>query len=135
MLRTIPIKLIVSQEETARLQALQEEYAAACNLIVPQVIANRCWNRFALHQLAYTQVRSTTKLGSQMTCNALFTVCKAYQSQKTLGRILPGGPIPNIAFNKASVHFDKKTYSILPSGILSLYTLDKRIKVSLCLGG
>lgn len=134
MLRTASIKLILSKENTPLLKLLQEEYAEACNLIVPEVIKNRCWNRVALHTIVYNHLRSTTKLGSQMICNAIFSVCKAYQAQKELGKIQKENPIPKIAFNKGSVHFDKRTYSLTKSGKLSLYTLEGRIKVSFSLG-
>lgn len=134
MLRTASIKLSISKEEASHLKSLQKEYAAACNLIVPVVIEHRCWNRVALHNLIYDQLRSTTRLGSQMVCNAIFSVCKAYQAQNELGKIQKDAPIPNITFNKGSVHFDKRTYSLTKAGKLSLYTLSGRIKVSLIIG-
>lgn len=134
MLRTVSMKLILTKEGTIRLESLREEYARACNMIVPEVIAGRCWNRVALHKSVYSMLRANTKLGSQMVCNAIFSVCKAYQAQKELGRIQIDKPIPKIAFNKASVHFDKRTYTLTKSGQVSLYTLDGRIKASLSLG-
>ena len=134
MLRTVPIKLILTKKETDRLMSLRQEYARACNMIVPEVITSRCWNRVALHKSVYSTLRSTTKLGSQMVCNAIFSVCKAYQAQKELGRIQIDKPVPKIAFNQASVHFDKRTYTLTKSGQVSLYTLDGRIKASLTLG-
>lgn len=134
MLRTASIKLILTKEEAVFLKLLRQEYLNACNLIVPEVVKSRCWNRVALHKLVYNQLRSTTKLGSQMACNAIFSVCKAYQSQKELGKIKIDSSIPSIAFNKGSVHFDKRTYSLTKSGKLSLYTLNGRIKVEFTLG-
>jgi putative transposase len=134
MLRTIPIKLILTKEEASRFKLLEQEYANACNLIVPEVVKNRCWNRVALHNLVYSRLRSITKLGSQMVCNAIFSVCKAYQAQKELGKILKDSPIPNITFKNRSIHFDKRTYSLTHSGKLSLYTLDGRVKVSFKIG-
>lgn len=129
-----PSKLILTKEEASLLDSLQREYATACNLIIPEVIKNRCWNRVALHKLVYTSLRSTTRLGSQMACNAIFSVCKAYQAQKELGKIQKDTPIQKIAFDKGSVHFDKRTYSLSKSGKLSLYTLEGRIQVSFSLG-
>jgi transposase len=69
-----------------------------------------------------------------MICNAIFSVCKAYKSQVSLGRIAKDKPIPKLSFRNASVHFDKRTYSLTKSGHLSLYTLSGRIKVALFLG-
>lgn len=134
MFRTISLKLVLNETEKSLLRLLQQEYAVACNLMVPKVIENRCWNRFTLHGLMYNQIRMTTKLGSQMVCNAIFSVCKAYQAQKALGKIYEDSPIPQINFKKGSVHFDQKTYSLTKSGKLSLYTLERRIKVSFSVG-
>jgi putative transposase len=134
MLRTVPIKLIVTNDAANGLQSLRQEYAKACNMIVPEVIKNRCWNRVALHKAVYRMIRTTTKLGSQMTCNAIFSVCKAYQSQKKLKKIQIDKTMPNITFNKASVHFDKKTYTLIGLDQISLYTLEGRIKATLSFG-
>lgn len=91
---------------------------------------HRLWNRVGLHQRTYNNLREATPLGSQMCCNAIFSVCKAYKAQKELGHIRKDGPIPEIRFDRASVHFDKRTYS-LKGEIVSLYTLDGRISVTL----
>ena len=130
MKRTISIRLDTTREHNQKLLQLQEAYHGACNQIVPDAIANRCWNRVALHQLVYTKVRSGSTLGSQMVCNAIYSVCKAYQAKS----ILPNEVVPTICFRKGrSVHFDKRTYSIKGETI-SLYTLGKRIKVPLKFG-
>lgn len=134
MMRTISIKLILTPDEVSLLKSLQEEYIAACNMIVPEVVKNKCWNRVALHKIVYNQLRSVTKLGSQMSCNAIFSVCKAYRSQKELGKIKKDSPVPDIIFKKRSVHFDKKTYSLTKQGKLSLYTLEGRIVVPFTIG-
>jgi len=47
-----------------------------------------------------------------MCCNAIFSVCKAYKAQKELGRIRKDTSIPGTRFDRASVHFDKRTYSL-----------------------
>jgi putative transposase len=75
-------------------------------------------------------MRSVSPLGSQMVCNAIFSVCKAYKAKA----ILPTEEVPKICFHKGrSVHFDKRTYSI-KGECISLYTLEKRIKVHMKLG-
>jgi IS605 OrfB family transposase len=68
-----------------------------------------------------------------MVCNAIFSVCKAYKAQKKLGRIRKDAPVPAVHFNRASVHFDKRTYAIHGER-LSLYTLSGRITVTLVTG-
>lgn len=137
MLHTASVKLNPTQEEATLLETLSQEYIKAYNLIDPQM---RCWNRVALHNIVYSQLRSTTKLGSQMTCSAIYFVCKAYQAQKELGKIRPGkirlrkirkdSPIPEITFNKGTIHFDLRTYTFTKTGKLSLYTLEGRIKAA-----
>ena len=130
MKRTISIKLKVSAEQCQKLLALQKVFAEACNQIVPFSIENRCWNRVALHNLCYSKIREQTPLGSQMVCNALFAVCKAYKNRN----IDKSEEIPKLQFRSSiSVHFDKRTYSI-KGDTLSLYTLDKRIKVEMRIG-
>lgn len=133
MMRTASIRLSASPQQDAALRALQHAYADACNRLVPIVREKRVWNRVALHNLAYSMLRSATPLGSQMCCNAIFSVCKAYTAQKALGRIRKDREVPAIQFERASVHFDKRTYSIQGDSV-SLYTLDGRIVVPMRMG-
>jgi IS605 OrfB family transposase len=130
MQRTVSIKLVVSAEQGEMLLALREEYRSACNKIIPHVVENRCWNRVALHNLCYTKMRETSKLGSQMVCNAIYSVCKAYKNRC----IAKKDAVPTILFRKyRSVHFDKRTYSI-KNNTLSLYTLQGRLRVEMSMG-
>ncbi len=130
MMRTASIRLDVSPADAAALLELLAAYAAACNSLVPIVREHRVWNRVALHQRAYSMLRETTPLGSQMCCNAIFSVCKAYKAQKELGRIRKDADVPAIRFDHTSVHFDKRTYTI-KGDQLSLNTLGNRITVTL----
>jgi len=131
MLRTVSIKLNATTEQSDALFALQTAYADACNALVPVVVESRCWNRVALHKLSYYDIRSRSPLGSQMVCNAIFSVCKAYKALVALKRIRE--TVPVISFDRASVHFDKRTYSI-KGETLSLYTLHGRTKVPMLFG-
>src|SRR2546421_3419248 len=133
MLRTACIRLNVTTEQAARLSALRTAYAEACNRLVPLVQAARCWNRVALHQLGYRPLRQETSLGAQMACNATFSVCKAYRSQRALGRIPEDTPVPPLSFHRTSVHFDRRTYTLKAEAV-SLNTLQGRMRVPLILG-
>ncbi|WP_086133850.1 RNA-guided endonuclease TnpB family protein [Methylocaldum sp.] len=133
MMRTASIRLELSAAQADALARLRASYADACNRLVPIVREYRLWNRVGLHQRTYTMLREATPLGSQMCCNAIFSVCKAYKAQKELGRIRKDAPVPGIRFDRASVHFDKRTYS-LKGETVSLYTLDGRIEVPMRLG-
>lgn len=130
MRRTISIKLNATHEQSIALTQLQTKFNNACNQIIPVAAENRCWNRLALHHLTYYKVRETTDLGSQMVCNAIKTVCDAFQVLK----IKKAEKVPLINFKPySSVHFDKRTYSFKKDTI-SLYTLSGRISISMLLG-
>lgn len=130
MKRTISIKLKTTPEQEARFLALREQFLSVCTGLVPIVIEKRCWNRVVLHNLAYSKMRAGSSLGSQMVCNAIFAVCKAYKA-KTLSK---DQDVPAIRFHKGkSIHFDKRTYTISERSI-SLYTLEGRIKVPMAMG-
>jgi len=127
---TISILLKTIPEQEQHLVKLQDAYRWVCNQIVPNVIEKRCWNRVALHHLVYNTIRKISPLGSQMICNAIFSVCKAYKA-KSVGQ---GEFIPVIQFHKnRSVHFDHRTYTI-KGNILSLYTLQGRIRIPMRMG-
>jgi len=130
MRRTISIRIEMKTDEEQALDQLQDAYYAACNHISKEAQKNRCWNRFALHRLVYSKTRQTSPLGSQMVCNAIFSVCKAYKAKG----ILPEEDVPLIQFRKGrSIHFDKRTYKIKGETI-SLYTLGKRITANMRFG-
>jgi putative transposase len=133
MLRTASIRLDVTPEQATKLTALRTAYSDACNRLVPLVQAQRCWNRVGLHRLGYHRLRQETSLGAQMACNAIFSVCKAYRSQRALGRIARDTAVPRLCFNRASVHFDHRTYT-LKGETVSLNTLQGRILVPMILG-
>ena len=127
---TVSILLDTPREHVPKLLNLQTAYHAACNQIVPTVMENRCWNRVALHNLVYKNIRATSPFGSQMVCNAIFSVCKAYKAKT----IWEDEPVPVIQFRKhRSVHFDHRTFSI-KENILSLYTLEGRIRIPMRMG-
>lgn len=135
MLRTVSIKLNTTSEQHTELLQLQKLFNQACNIIASIAMENRCWNRVDLHHLSYYQIRldrvkDRAALGSQMVCNAVRTVCDAYKVLK----IKKTEAVPRILFKqKASIHFDKRTYSLKLEAI-SLYTLSGRILVPMILG-
>lgn len=134
MKRTIPIKLSVKDQDNTSLQELQQEFARACNMVVPFVVENRCWNQAALHHLVYYKLRENTFLGSQMTCNAIKHISSCYKAIKSRDGIPKSKPVPEISFkDTTSVHFDKRIYSI-KGDTLSLWTQHGRVFVDMILG-
>ena len=132
----IPLQAAGSKGD--RLRALQIQFAEACNAISPIAQKNRCWNRVALHHLVYREMRERfAQLGSQMVCNAIYSVCRIYRMvyespDSPFGlSIREGGSIPLVKFLDSNpVYFDRHTLSIKGS-VLSMFTLDGRIHFQL----
>ena len=115
------IPLTPSLPQQARLRALQQAFAEVCNVLAPVARDTRCWNRVALHHMTYRDLRTRfPQLGSQMICNAIYSVSRTcrlvYQS-------------PRSPFNLARWG-DRHTLS-QKAGHLSMFTLDGRIRFEL----
>lgn len=140
---TVPVVLNTTPDQQARLQALQQAFAQVCNALAPLVQTSRCWNRVALHHLAYRQLRQRfPEVGSQMVCNAIYSVSRAArlvyqhpQSPFNVGRGAGGAQfaLPLLRFLPAApVFFDRHTLS-MKQNQLSMYTLDGRMRFQLTL--
>lgn len=132
------VQLNTSAEQVARLVALQAAFAQVCNALAPIVQKTRCWNRVALHHLAYHGLREQfPQMGSQMVCNAIYSVSRMCRivlqhpaSPWNIAR-LGERPLPLLQFQpSAPVYFDRHTLS-LKAGRLSMYTLDGRMHFDL----
>lgn len=132
------VQLNTSAEQVARLEALQAAFAQVCNALAPIVQKTRCWNRVALHHLAYHALREQfPQMGSQMVCNAIYSVSRMCRivlqhpaSPWNIAR-LGERPLPLLQFQpSAPVYFDRHTLS-LKAGRLSMYTLDGRMHFDL----
>lgn len=134
----LSIPLNTSVEQAVRLQALQAAFAEVCNALAPVVQQTRCWNRVALHHLTYHDLRGRfPQMGSQMVCNAIYSVSRAYrlvlQHPASPWNVVkhPEKAIPRVNFLPDSpVYFDRHTLS-LKDGQLSMYTLDGRMRFQL----
>jgi hypothetical protein len=138
MNKSLSVALNASADQVEQLSALQSAFAQVCNALAPLVQENRCWNRVTLHHLAYKSLREQfPAIGSQMVCNAIYSVsltgrlvfqhpASPYHHTRLVGKKLP-----LLRFSDSSpVYFDRHTLS-LKGGILSLYTLDGRIRFAL----
>lgn len=131
-----PLRVSAAQAESLR--ALQLLFSSACNHLAPLVRDTRCWNRVALHHLSYKDLRERfPQLGSQMACNAIYSVCRSarivYQHPQSPWNISrqPSAPLPLLRFLPSSpVYFDRHTLSV-KAGRLSLFTLDGRLHFDL----
>lgn len=131
----VVLNIVLTPDQTERLIHLQQMFAQACNHLSPIVQQTRCWNRVALHHMAYRGLRERfPALGSQMVCNAIYSVsrtCRALfqnpESPYSLQK-LGSAALPQVLFLPQSpVYFDRHTLS-LKNGRASMYTLDGRIK-------
>ncbi len=133
----VRVSLEGTADQVARLRALQTAFAEVCNAIAPIVQKTRCWNRVALHHLVYHPMRERfPALGSQMVCNAIYSVCRTarvvLQHPKSPWNVAkrPGAALPLLRFAPdAPVFFDRHTLS-LREGTLSMFTLDGRMRFS-----
>jgi hypothetical protein len=132
------IPLTLDTEQLQRLLALQSAFSQVCNALAPQVQATRCWNRVALHHMAYKTLREQfPAMGSQMVCNAIYSVSRTSrllfqhpQSPFHLSK-LGNRKLPLLKFSDSCpVYFDRHTLSF-KAGQLSMYTLDGRMRFQL----
>ena len=124
-----------SPDQEQRLLDLRTLFTQACNALAPMVQRTRCWNRVALHHMAYKPLRENfPQLGSQMACNVIYSVSRAarrvYQHPDSPYNVARLGdrPLPVLRFDGAvPVYFDRHTLS-LKAGEVSLFTLDGRMR-------
>ncbi|MRD47241.1 hypothetical protein [Caenimonas koreensis] len=135
---SLRITLNATPEQVVRLVALQQAFALLCNTLAPLVQQNRNWNRVTLHHLAYRSLRQQfPAIGSQMVCNAIYAVSRTsrvvFQHPDSPFHVsrMAGKPLPLIHFADTNpVYFDRHTLS-LKAGVMSLYTLDGRMRMKL----
>jgi predicted transposase len=135
MTTRIEIALRSSPREGEQLRQLQKEFSNACNYVARIVKSAHIWNRVALHHLAYQDVRQKfPDLGSQMTCNVIYTVARAARQAYQIGRHLwagssSAGELPLMSFaERTPVFFDRHTVNILGSSI-SIFTMEGRLRL------
>lgn len=132
------IPLNISSDKLAQLEQLQRVFAEVCNTLAPMAREHACWNRVALHHLSYHTLRKQyPELGSQMVCNAIYSVSRVcrilFQNPKSpFNRSQSRRQnLPQLRFAPtAPVYFDRHTLSI-KAGIVSMFTLDGRIRFHL----
>jgi hypothetical protein len=132
--------LNTSPEQQEKLLKLQAQFANVCNALAPVTQKTRCWNRVALHHMAYKSLRDQfPDMGSQMVCNAIYSVSRTsrlvFQHPHSPFHLSKLGdkPLPLLHFSATCpVYFDRHTLSVKP-GQLSLYTLDGRMHFQLAL--
>jgi len=131
----VRVQLKGDAAQQQRLHDLRTLFTQACNALAPMVQSTRCWNRVALHHMAYKPLRERfPQLGSQMACNVIYSVSRAarrvYQHPDSPHNAArhPERPLPLLRFGgPVPVYFDRHTLS-LKAGEVSLFTLDGRMR-------
>ena len=129
----VAIKLQCNEENAAKLGALHRVFASVCREITAYAAEANCWNRVNLHHLTYHRIRgSYPLLGSQMTCNAIYSVSRMakekIENEKKSKRKVDGKEIVEHIYQKnIQIYFDRHTLSIKNKAI-SLFTMEGRIK-------
>lgn len=134
----LDVRLHTSDEQNQRLQTLQRAFAELCNALAPIARQSGVWSRVGLHHLGYRSMRERFPgLGSQMVCNAVYSVSRAcrlvYQHPRSPFHVQRVGPkgLPLVQFGpNAPVYFDRHTLS-LRKGRASMFTLDGRMHFDL----
>jgi predicted transposase len=136
----IEVELQFSPENAARLEALQRVFTSVCNELASRAVDAQCWNRVRLHHLTYHQIREKyPSLGSQMTCNAIYSVSRI--AKEILQKKNSDGKsdeeikkIKKLIFNQnAPIYFDRHTVSLKENEI-SMFTMEGRIKFKINAG-
>lgn len=140
MFQLVRISLSTNSEQQQRLMELRDAFAQVCNVLALDIRASKIWNRVALHHMHYRGLREKfPQLGSQMVCNAIYSVSKVakivYQHPQSRYNIqrLGSNPLPLLQFDQSCpVYFDRHTLS-LKDDWLSMYTLDGRMHFKLAI--
>ena len=132
MKRTISLKLVYQQDTFQSLLETTQIFSDVCNYVVSFAVENRCWNSYSLHRLCYYVVRKRfPSIGAQLVCCAIKKVCSAYKALK----IKPNQKTPTILFrSEASLHYDKRLYTLLGNDEITLFTVNGRMRCSFLLG-
>ena len=133
----ISVPLILTNEKYDQLKNLQRVFNEACNDVFDVVQVSKSWGRVGLHHAVYADLRRKyVLLGSQMTCNVIYTVSRTcrliFRDPKSpffISKVdFKSGSFPKMRFSgDCPVFFDKHTVS-LKNSHLSMYTLDGRIR-------
>src|SRR5438128_928674 len=124
--RTVTCVAAPTPEQAASLRELMLAFNAACNSISCVAFAERIFASVPLHHRVYYEVRTRFNLPAQLACRAIAKVVDAYRASKeTQAEFRPLGAVP----------YDCRVLRLVNLSLVSLTTLDGRIKVSLNTGG
>lgn len=122
---TIQIKLSPDQPTSAKLLSTMERFNEACNWIAGQLFDAKLTNKVEAQKLLYREVRNLFGLSSQMAIHCIHVVCGVYKCDTSIK--------PTFRPH-AAVVYDQRSMSFKGDALVSLLTLDGRVKVPFVLG-
>lgn len=125
---TIKCKLIANSTVNQALIDTCEEFAKACNAIIPVALKNNETNNIKLHRLCYQELRQTTSLSANLVIRAIRRV------SQTLVRAKRFGGLPKM-FKPTSVDYDARIFQYRERDeSVSLTTVNGRVHIPMSLG-
>jgi len=125
LIKTVSCKLNTSPEQAEALRATFQGFANACNYVLKVSKENRTTNKVKLQHLCYRDIRERYRLTANLAIRAIARVAES--SKRKLRKVRE--------FKPTSVAYDQRIFSYVPAKeVVSLSTVEGRIKVSLILG-
>src|SRR5258708_32370128 len=127
------IKLHKDTEQAQALKATILSYNAACNFVSEYAFTNSIFNNFSLHTALYNSIRADYHLPAQLAVSVFSKVADAYKTELTKAA-QEERELTLCKFKKYSaVVYDSRILTYGRKNIISIKTLDKRLKLSACI--
>src|SRR5574338_72914 len=94
---TVQLKLKPTPEQADALRRTLETANAACDSISQVAFSTQTFRQFAIHKLAYQNVRETFRLAAQLTVRCIAKVADAYKLERKSQRVF--APLGAVAYD------------------------------------
>jgi len=120
-----PIKLVATKEQRASLLKTLRAANAACGEISDYAWEHKLYSKFSIQKYVYHQTREKTDLAAQVVVRCIAKVAACYKRDKKRKH----------SFRPTSAQpFDDRIFRICDDDVVSIWTLDGRIKVPFVCG-
>lgn len=124
------IKLLPTDEQAKQLRDTLERCNQACNFLSAKGFESGKTRQFDLHKLAYAETRAMFGIAAQVAVRCIAKVADAYTTHKANGH-----EPKQITFRKHSAQpYDDRIVTFKADDIVSIWTLDGRIKIKSVMG-
>lgn len=124
------IQLKPTKEQADLLRRTLERCNDACNFLSQRGFDAGVTRQYDLQKLAYADVRARFEIAAQVAIRCIAKVADAYATHKANGH-----EAKKLAFRKhAAQPYDDRIISFKPDDVVSIWTLDGRIKVKAVMG-